>query len=368
MTGYRRVAAALLSIVLSVAAGPVGADTAAEIAMARLVGQIVSDIDARQKRKIAVLPFVRLDGSADDLGRYLSEQLVTELFKTKRFEILERAQLERLISEQKLALSDLADPSQASKLGQLNIADLLVTGSVVHRSGAITVNARLVETQTSQLFAAASASFPLTADLASLVVPPAARSKPEGAIIAAPKSAEQGETAWVPSLSITSKGRPVPGTTGASAYDSALLSATVGALSEWVRFVYGVTVDGVTKTQSGKVASQVIEYTAEAKISADIRVRHSEFIGNAGRDVQSELLLATLTPKRTSPHSFVVRNEVLIAPDIDQVSARNVLRELAEHGFSVTPRLLREGIMQVVLQGRLPSGVDAEEVKRRLGK
>jgi TolB-like protein len=42
------------------------------------------------KKKIAVVEFSDLQGNIVDIGRYLSEELITSLFQTHRFTVIER--------------------------------------------------------------------------------------------------------------------------------------------------------------------------------------------------------------------------------------------------------------------------------------
>lgn len=58
-----------------------------------LVKQMIASMEQQQKRKLAILDFTKLDGSVDNFGRYLAERLITSMFLTRRFEVIERRQL-----------------------------------------------------------------------------------------------------------------------------------------------------------------------------------------------------------------------------------------------------------------------------------
>jgi TolB-like protein len=81
---------------------------------------------------------------AEILTDYLSENIGV-------FDIYERAQLDSVLREQELALSDLADPEEAIQIGELTGVHLLVLGSVLQVGNDVQVAARLVETETGQI-------------------------------------------------------------------------------------------------------------------------------------------------------------------------------------------------------------------------
>ncbi|MDQ3180087.1 MAG: CsgG/HfaB family protein [Acidobacteriota bacterium] len=118
--------------------------------------QISTDLSENQKRRIAVVEFVDLKGKVTDLGSYLSEKLITKLFQTKKFRVVERQLLNKIITEQKLSLTGIIDPSTAQKLGRLLGVDAICTGSVSDLTKTLEINARLISTETGEVFSAAS--------------------------------------------------------------------------------------------------------------------------------------------------------------------------------------------------------------------
>src|SRR5687768_9492865 len=62
--------------------------------------QIATRLTQNQKRRIAVLEFVDLRANVTDLGRYCSERLITKLFQSDRFTVVERNLLNKIIAEQ----------------------------------------------------------------------------------------------------------------------------------------------------------------------------------------------------------------------------------------------------------------------------
>jgi len=64
------------------------------------------------------------------IGEGLTEMLTTELFKTNRFIMVERAALAEIVKEQELGQTGLVGKDTATRVGQLLGAQLLVAGAV----------------------------------------------------------------------------------------------------------------------------------------------------------------------------------------------------------------------------------------------
>jgi hypothetical protein len=61
-----------------------------------------------------------------------------------------------VIAEQKLTLTGIIDPASAKKLGSLLGVDAIVSGTVTDLAQSLSVNARLISTETAEIFAVAS--------------------------------------------------------------------------------------------------------------------------------------------------------------------------------------------------------------------
>lgn len=119
--------------------------------------QISKEMADNQKTTIAVIEFVDLKGNITDFGRYLAEKLITKLYQTKKFKVIERQLLNRVIAEQKLNLTGMIDPSAAKQLGKLLGVDAICSGTVSDLAQTLDVNGRLISTETGEIFAVASA-------------------------------------------------------------------------------------------------------------------------------------------------------------------------------------------------------------------
>ena len=80
--------------------------------------------------RVAVIEFENKTTYGQRLGTAAADVLVTELSKTDRFILIERAKLDRLVAEQKLGMTGVVDPNTAAKMGQVLGAAAIVTGAV----------------------------------------------------------------------------------------------------------------------------------------------------------------------------------------------------------------------------------------------
>jgi hypothetical protein len=84
-----------------------------------LTGQIVTSLSQKQKSKIAVIEFSNLQGRVTEFGRYLAEELITRLYLTNRFEVIERQLLNKVLQEHRLNMTGIIDASSAKELGRI---------------------------------------------------------------------------------------------------------------------------------------------------------------------------------------------------------------------------------------------------------
>ncbi len=121
-----------------------------------LSDQIVVSLSQKQKSKIAIIEFSDLQGNVTNFGRYLAEELITRLYLTNKFEVIERQLLNKVLQEHQLNLSGLIDVNSAQELGRILGVDAIASGSVTDLGRSVKVNARLISTQTGKVFSVAS--------------------------------------------------------------------------------------------------------------------------------------------------------------------------------------------------------------------
>ena len=141
--------------------GPVAGRVHAQVSLNQRIGELsqqISDgLTENQKQTIAVVEFVDLEGRITNFGRFVAEELITRLYQTKKFKVIERQLLNKILAEQKLSLAGVIDQTSAQKLGRLLGVDAIASGTVTDLGKSLRVNARLISTGTGEVFAVAAA-------------------------------------------------------------------------------------------------------------------------------------------------------------------------------------------------------------------
>lgn len=125
-----------------------------------------------KKTKIAVLDF-NLQGSnfeTEDMGKIVAEWFITALVKEGRFEVVERGMLQKIIAEQKLAMSGLVDESTATQLGKVLGVKVVITGTVMNLQNITEINARIIDVESASIITAENVRSASTTSLQQLVV------------------------------------------------------------------------------------------------------------------------------------------------------------------------------------------------------
>jgi TolB-like protein len=102
------------------------------------------------KPRVAVMP-LEAKGVSSDLADGVTELLVTEVSGTGEFDVIERSQMKKILSEQVLQASGLADPSGAAEAGKLLSAKKMIVGSVSSFDFGKVVNIRLIDVETGKV-------------------------------------------------------------------------------------------------------------------------------------------------------------------------------------------------------------------------
>jgi curli biogenesis system outer membrane secretion channel CsgG len=98
-----------------------------------------ADAQAKRRPRLAILDFdyatvqswsSALFGTNVDIGKGITQMLVTDLVKDGTYSIIERAAMEKIMTEQNFSNSNRADPTSAAKIGKLLGVDAIVVGSI----------------------------------------------------------------------------------------------------------------------------------------------------------------------------------------------------------------------------------------------
>jgi TolB-like protein len=114
---------------------------------------------------LAILPFQDRGGDAGQRpvvpggvatgdGAKVTDLLFAELVAEPALVLIEREDIRKLLDEQELGLTGLANPAEATRVGQLTGAKMLVTGSLVRADNSLYLVAKIIGTETSRVLGA----------------------------------------------------------------------------------------------------------------------------------------------------------------------------------------------------------------------
>lgn len=105
---------------------------------------------ASGKTRLAVIDFEQKapqEFQGKQIGEIVAEWLITSLVNTGRFEVVERAQLQKILKEQQLGMTGMINQDTAAKVGELLGVKVIITGSVIQMGNTYDVNARLISVE-----------------------------------------------------------------------------------------------------------------------------------------------------------------------------------------------------------------------------
>jgi TolB-like protein len=117
---------------------------------------------------VALLAFEERDKSAKDLGAKVTDLLFAKLAAKPTLFLVDRTDIKKVLDEQALNLSGAVKADEATKVGQLTGARLLVTGSVVQVEKKVYLVAKVISSETGRV-AGASVDGVQSDDLGALV-------------------------------------------------------------------------------------------------------------------------------------------------------------------------------------------------------
>ncbi len=123
----------------------------------KLADTLAAGLKDRPTIKLAVLEFPYTSGKGSEGPVVVQERLITALSKAKGVTLIERGQLKKVLGELNLQASGAMDEAAVKQVGKLLGADAVVTGTLNDiKEKRAEVNARVVETETGRILAAAA--------------------------------------------------------------------------------------------------------------------------------------------------------------------------------------------------------------------
>ncbi len=99
----------------------------------------------------AIFPFQERGIGVKGYGEKVSDILFASLVTNPELFLVDRADLQKSLSEMELNVSGLVNPAQATQVGQLTGAKILVTGSVIEVGKKVYIVAKIIGTETSRV-------------------------------------------------------------------------------------------------------------------------------------------------------------------------------------------------------------------------
>jgi TolB-like protein len=118
---------------------------------------------------IAVSGFTTKDGKTTDLITLLNEMAMLEIAKHRNLHVVERDKLDMVLDEQKLALSDLVDTTNAITVGKLLTVSHILTGTVLEMPGSVVIFGRIINVESGEIESAAQVIVPRNREVEALL-------------------------------------------------------------------------------------------------------------------------------------------------------------------------------------------------------
>ncbi len=118
-----------------------------------LVNTVVEHIHKLPNKRLTVKDFNNIDGSESEIGKLIAEKITTKLSQVSEISVIERKQLNKIIEEQRLSLSDIT-AEEEKEVGQILNVDAIISGTVAHMDEYIEINARMIDVTTGKIYCA----------------------------------------------------------------------------------------------------------------------------------------------------------------------------------------------------------------------
>jgi TolB-like protein len=129
----------------------------------QISAKLTTNLTSEARKSVAVVDFTDLSGCVTELGRYVAEELSTDLASQgASFQVVDRTSLQVIMQENKLASTGVIDPSVARKLGQIAGVDTLVSGTLVPFGDSVHVSVKALDATTARILASAQSDFART--------------------------------------------------------------------------------------------------------------------------------------------------------------------------------------------------------------
>ena len=122
--------------------------------MCRILLSILLITSLFAREYIAIVDFEGIDVS-ENQARALTKRLTSEMIALEVYQVLERSEMKRLLEEQKFQYSGCVDMKCAVEIGKMLGAKYMVLGSISNLGSTYSIDARLINVETSESYVSA---------------------------------------------------------------------------------------------------------------------------------------------------------------------------------------------------------------------
>lgn len=154
---------------------PASHGTGYESQLRTLAERLIAQVEPTGQKSGTVLDFTDLQGQGTELGRFFAQELSDQLVSaTKTFSLIDRANLQYLLRENKLSMDGLINPATTRKLGNMIGVDTVIFGTVTPIGNSLRISARGVAVETGKIVASHSVTIAVSPDLGAMLGRPVA--------------------------------------------------------------------------------------------------------------------------------------------------------------------------------------------------
>jgi len=134
-----------------------------------LAGNLAARLEAAKLRSVTVIDFTDLQGTPTELGRFLAQELSDKLVgATNTISVVDRANVQFLLRENKLSIDRMLTPETSRKLGNLIGVDTIMIGTTTPIGDAFRLSVRAISVDTGRIVGSNAVTLSPSKDLAQL--------------------------------------------------------------------------------------------------------------------------------------------------------------------------------------------------------
>ena len=142
-----------------------------ETELGTIAGSVATAIKDSGRKKVTILDFTDLQGSQNELGRFLAEQISVNLVMSRKdFSVIDRANLKTILAEHKLTFEGLVEPENVKKLGKFSGVDAIILGSMTPLKDEVLITAKVIATDTAEIIGATLGKITRSKEIEELLV------------------------------------------------------------------------------------------------------------------------------------------------------------------------------------------------------